>query len=177
MTQQLDEANDMLFGGSARTGRSLAFHAPGTSHTGTICGPLERVQKIDEKTGLGKTWPDGNPVYQVIIPLQTDQRSAAIEGDDGVRYLYVDGSKKPESRSKHAAVAAAGRAAGVSKFEPGGRLTITYVGDGPKRPNAGPMESAPKQYSATYVPPASADLLDAAVPQQPAAAGRAKPWA
>lgn len=158
---------DFLLGGASRAGRSLSFKQTGTSHTGTISSAPEIQQQRDPETGDPKSWPDGNPMWQIVVPLQTTYRSADIEDDDGVRFLYVDGSKKPESRSKHVAVANAVRAAGAKGLEIGGQLTITYTGDGPKSPGTSAVSSPPKQYQATYVAPANASLMGQA--EQPAA--------
>lgn len=184
-TPQPPSPEDFLLGGGGptRKGRSASFLQIGASITGTISDRPEVRQQNDPETGLPKTWPDGNPIWQIVVPLQTTLRSTEIEDDDGVRYLYVAGSKKPESRSMHVAVAEAVRAAGAGQLEVGGQLTVTYTGNGPKSPNAPAVAQAPKQYSAVYVPAHAAALgvqpaatqapsnPVAAAPSQPAATG------
>lgn len=169
----------LLGGGESRKGRSLSFKTIGTTHTGTITAAPEVRQQRDPDDGSLKTWDNGDPVWQIVVPIQTTLRSAEVEDDDGMRYLYVSGSKKPESRSMHVAVADAVRAAGAKGLEVGGQLTITYTADGPKKPGASVVRNAPKQYQASYVPAANAALMggsetggnaaQAAAPQQQAA--------
>lgn len=149
----------LLGGGESRKGRSLSFKQMGTTHTGTICAAPEIRQQRDPDDGSPKTWDNGDPMWQIVVPMQTTLRSAEVDDDDGVRFLYVSGSRKPESRSMHVAVADAVRAAGASGLEVGGQLTISYVADGPKRPGASAVSNPPKQYSAQYVPAANAALM------------------
>jgi hypothetical protein len=171
--QAAPSLNDFLLGGESRAGRSLSFPQIGHGHTGTIAAAPEVRQQRDPDDGSPKFWPNStDPIWQIVVPLQTDYRSAEIEGDDGIRYLYVDGSKRPESKSKHAAVAEAVRAAGANGLEVGGKLTITYVANGPKSPNAPAVAGPPKQYQAVYVPAANAALMS-----QPEQNGHAAPAA
>lgn len=142
---------DLLFGsGPSRKGRSLSFLSIGDSHTLTVTGKEVR-QKLDDD-GQPATWSDGNPIWQIILTGETGYRSPDIEDDDGVRYLYIEGSLKRSSKSKMAAFAAALEAAGIDSVELGGKLTITYVGNGEKT-SADPRKSAPKQFEATFVRP------------------------
>lgn len=141
---------DLLFGGGpSRKGRSLGFRNLGESHTITVTGKEVR-QKLDDD-GQPDTWADGNPKWQIVLTGGTDYRSADIEDDDGVRYLYIEGSLKRSSRSKMSAFAAALEAAGIESVELGGKLTMTYVSDG-DRPTD-PRKSAPKQFEAKFVRP------------------------
>lgn len=155
-------------GGESRKGRSVSFRQIGATITATICGRPETKQKIDPETEKPDTWDNGDPKWQIVVPLQTDLRSLEVENDDGVRFLYISGSRKPESRSMHVAVADAVRAAGSAGLEVGGKLTVTYVADGAKTKS---IYNAPKQYTAAYVSAANMALMaPAPAPQQPAAA-------
>lgn len=167
--------DDFLLGGASRSGRSLSFKQVGASHTGTISAAPEVRQQRDPDDGSPKTWDNGDPMWQIVVPLQTTYRSAEVEDDDGVRFLYVDGSKKPESKSKHVAVANAVRAAGAKGLELGGQLTITYIGDGPKSPGASAVSSPPKQYQASYVPAANAALMSGGQAEPPAVPAQVPP--
>jgi hypothetical protein len=156
-----------LINGSSRAKRSASFLSIGDTFEGDLCSPAETVQARDMKTGELKTWPDGNPIWQIVLPVQTTMHRPDIENDDGVRYLYVDGSKKKGSESKHDAIATAMKAAGATDFEIGAHVKITYVGDGPKTGTSYP----PKRYRAEWRRPASnaANLMGLDSPAQPAA--------
>lgn len=163
-TAQAPSANDFLLGGGSRKNRSMTFPTIGTVRTGVITEVPEVRQQNDPDTNQPKTWDNGDPVWQIVVTVATDERSPEIENDDGIRYFYIAGSKRPESLSMHVAVANAVRAAGVEGLEVGGRLTIKYIGDGPKSPNAPRVAKAPKQYSATYVSAANVALGVAGAP-------------
>lgn len=171
-TQAPPSANDFLLGGgeSKRKNRSVSFPQVGATITGTICEVPTTEQQRDADGKL-KFWDNStDPKWQIVVPLQTTLRSMEVEDDDGVRYLYVSGNKKPESRSLHAAVAEAAAGTGL---ELGGILTVTYVADGAKTKVT---YNAPKQYTAAYVSAANNALLGGA-PQQPAAAVTSTPAA
>ena len=164
---------DLASGGSA----SFPFQNIGDSVTGKILN-LEELQQTDLQTGEVKTFTNGQPMMMYRVELQTGLREG--EMDDGVRSVYLKGSKKAESQSSLAAVlqavlAATGRAA----LTVGGTLTLTYTGDGVAK---GRGFSAPKQYSAQYAAPSvSLDPQTATAPQTPAPvpatpATPASPW-
>lgn len=167
--QQAPSADDLMFGGNgpSRTGRTLSFRDIGASHT-IVIKNKEAVQKRDDDGEL-EFWPDGNPKWQVVLTGQTDYRSPNIEDDDGIRYMYLDGSKLPGKKTKMSAAIEAVQAAGRENIEIGGRLTMTYIGDGQKAPNAGPLKNAPKQYDAVYVPAADVAMS----PSSPASSASA----
>lgn len=141
--------DDFLLGGG---GKSAKFETVGAKITGTITVRPELRQQTDMVSGLPETWDGGDPKMQLVVSLQTDERDPEDPDDDGVRKVYVKGSKKPESKSLHAAIAQAVREAGAKGLEIGGRLTVTYVGDGvPTTRGFNP----PKHYEASYVPAAT----------------------
>lgn len=162
-TPQQPTADAFLMGGGGAP--TAKFPAPGTSVTGPITKPPVVEQQRDIQSGEGKFWPDGNPMYQLVVTVQTDERDSAIDEDDGKRRIFVKGQLKN-------AVADAVRTAGAKGLEVGGVLTVTYTHDGqPKQRGF----SAPKQYRADYVPAAQAQLhtpdpAAPAAPQQYAAA-------
>lgn len=93
----------------------------------------EREYADDPKKGVKKgdpkTWPDGNPVMQVRITLETRP------GDAGSRMnLYVSGQRMKK------AVRTALAAAGVEDISPQSDLSVTFTG----------YEGVAKLYSATY---------------------------
>lgn len=147
------------------SGNSFPFDAIGDTVTGTIIA-IEQQQQTDMESGLPAVWDNGAPKLMVKVELQTQLRDPADPSDDGKRSVYLKGSRKPESMSSMAAVLGAVRAAsGATTLQQGGTLTLTFAGEGvPSRRGY----SAPKHYTATYVPapPAQVDLSGA----QPASA-------
>lgn len=164
---------DLASGGSA----SFPFQNIGDSVTGKVIN-LEELQQTDLQTGEVKTFTNGQPMMMYRVELQTNLRDD--EMDDGVRSVYLKGSKKPESQSSLAAVLQAVlTATGRAALTVGGTLTLTYTGDGVAK---GRGFSAPKQYSARYAAPSvSLDPQSATAPQAPAPvptapAAPASPW-
>ena len=144
-------------GGSG--GTSFPFNEFGDSVTGTVVG-VEELQQNDMDTGAPAFWPDGKPKMMHAVTLQTELRDDA--DDDGMRTVYLRGSRKPESGSTLAAVLQAVKATtGGNAIDNGGTLTLTYVADGVPSQRG---RTAPKKYTATYRPPSTS--LDG-LPQQP----------
>lgn len=130
-------------------GSSFPYENPGDSVTGTIVG-VDEVQQTDLTTNALAYWPDGKPKMQFRVTLQTTLRDDA--DDDGLRTVYLRGSRKPESKSSLAAVLGAVKAAtGSQALDDGATLTLTYTGDGVASQRG---FNPPKQYEAVYVPPA-----------------------
>jgi hypothetical protein len=146
------DPNTFLLGGG---GKSATFPQIGATVTGKITQTPEVKQKTKMGSGDLEFWDNGDPKLQLVVTLQTDLRDPADDDDDGIRKLYVAGSKKPESKSMHAAVAAAVQNAKASGLEIGGTLTVRYISDGKSNT---PGFNPPKQYDAHYVP-AAADFL------------------
>lgn len=166
-------ADDFLLGGG---GKSASFPQIGASITGTIAAPPETRQQTDISGNL-LTWDNGDPRWQLVVPLQTTLKDDP--DDDGIRNLYVKGSKDPKSQSLHAAVAAAVVAAGAKGLELGGTLTVTYVADGVASTRG---FNPPKKYEAKYARPdttqASGDFLGTGqqVNTQTGEVTQAPPW-
>ena len=141
------DAASFLMGGSVP---SASFLKHGDSVTGTVSEPPTVQQQRDMQTNALKTWDDGSPMLQLVVTLQTDERDAGIEDDDGRRRCYLKFNMKKS-------VADAVRKAGCKALELGGRLTITYTHDGePTKRGFNP----PKFYEAEYIPPAANFLND-----------------
>lgn len=166
-----DVSSEFLFGGKP----SASFDQPGDSVSGTITKPTERVQQKNFDSGELETWPDGQPKYQLIVSLSTDQRDPTDPSDDGERRLFI------ASKLQRQAIAAAVKKAGASALEVGGKLTVTYTGDGERMiKNGRPSGFPPKLYSASYVRPADVTLTQGvstpeAAPQAAAPAQQAAP--
>ena len=144
------DPNALLMGG----GKSFSFDTIGSKVSGTITA-LEAAQQTDIKTGEPKTWPDGNPMMQVIVTLQTEL--AEEPGDDGQRKVSLKGAKPDTSMG---AVKAAIKAVGAPGIEVGGKLQLAYTGDGEPTQRG---YNAPKRYAAKYEAPAPAPAVQAAV--------------
>ena len=138
--------NDFLLGGG---GKSASFDNIGDSVTGTITAEPEVRQQTNLQTGKPETWDNGDPKHQLVVTLQTAER--ADSDDDGIRNIYIKGSKKAGTKSLHDAVATAVRASGADGLAKGGTLTVTFIGEEPSQTRG---FNPRKLYEAKYVPPA-----------------------
>lgn len=156
-----DTTADFLLGGG---GKSATFETIGDAITGTVVSS-EVKQQTDISTGTPQTWDNGDPKMQLVVRLQTTLRED--EDDDGIRAIYVKGSKKAGSQSLHDAVATAVRTLGAKTLEVGGTLTVTHTGTEPSKTRG---FNARKLYSATYTAPdhaaATGDFLGTAPVEQ-----------
>jgi hypothetical protein len=139
-------ADQFLLGGG---GSSAKFDSIGDSVTGVIVS-TDVQQQTDITTGAPLTWDNGDARQQLVVRLQTTQRDPDNTDDDGVRNVYVKGSKKAGTKSMHDAVATAVRASGSKGLEVGGTLTVTFVGEEPPQQRG---LSPRKLWEATYAQP------------------------
>lgn len=142
--------------------KGVKFDVVGATVTGTVkSAPRERQQ-----TKFGSQdpdfWPNGDPKMQILVDLQTQERADA--NDDGERTLYV------ASKNMKRAISEAIRAAGAPDLQPGGTLTVQYLGNDPASKN--PQNPA-KMYAAQYTAPTSAFAQPAAPVAQPAVSAQA----
>lgn len=155
----MSDVNDFLMGGGIPAAK---FPSIGTVVRGPIVNS-EVTQQTDFKTGALKFWDNGQPMNQAVITLQTDERDPQIDGDSGLRKLYVKGQMQ-------AAVRDAVKQSGASGLELGGVLAVKFDHEEPsKQPGA----NAKKVYVAQYKPPtpgteAANDLIGAGVGAAPA---------
>lgn len=147
-------ANDFLLAGGTPSAR---FPTVGTTVAGTVVRVGDPVQQRDFDSGEPKTWDNGDPMMQLPVDVQTDQRDPDLTDDDGVRTLYIKAQLKK-------AVADAVRKAKAKGLEVGGTLSVTYASDGEVKKRG---MNPPKVYTATYTPPAAA--ADAFLAAEPAA--------
>lgn len=147
-----------LMGGAGAP--SAKFKNLGDTVTGQVLD-YEMRQQSDLETNSLKTWDDGRPMMQLVVTLQTTEREAGIEDDDGKRRVYIKGLLQQAVRD-------AIKAAGGKKLEVGGTLTVRYIGDeAPKRRGV----NGAKIYQAHWQPGADVFLNGAATPAPtPAAA-------
>jgi len=139
----MQSANDLLMGGG---GKSASFPNIGDSITGRVASEPKPQQQTDVNTGQPKFFANGDPMMQVVVQLETDQRDPDDPDDDGVRNLYI--------KSKMLiAIREAVKVAGAKGLEPGGVLTVTYTANGERTNKA---FNPPKLYAASYKPPTNA---------------------
>ena len=158
MTNQ--DPNAFLLGGG---GRSATFKNIGDVVEGTIAAPPTLRQQTDIDSGKPKTWDNGDPVMQLVVQLQTNEREDP--DDDGLRNLYVSGGFKRASLQK--AVADAVRNAKAKSLEVGGTLAVRFTGE---EPSATKGFNPAKLYAAKYEPPTNAAADDFLGTSSPAAA-------
>lgn len=135
------DVNDFILSGGVPAAK---FPMIGTVVKGTIVGS-DVQQQLDFDTGKPKFFDDGKPMMQAVITLQTDDRDPSIDGDEGLRRVFVRGQMT-------AAVREALRTAGA-KLEVGGTLAVQFTEEkvNPEKPHRKPA----KQYVAQYKPPAA----------------------
>lgn len=151
-----NSANEFLLGGGIA---SAKFPVIGTTVTGTIAMQPEVQQQRDIKNNEPKTWSDGRPMQQLKVVLDTDLRDPEDPEDDGKRALYVKSNLQKAVRD-------AVRASGAKGLEVGGKLTVTYTGDGEVTQRG---FNAPKLYSAVYEAPGAPALEGLVAPAAPQA--------
>lgn len=143
----------LLMGGG---GAWAKFENHGDKVQGEILG-LETRQATDVDNEL-KFFDNGDPIWEVVVTLQTAESDPEIEDDDGIRKVSLGGSKKYASKAKAAQDAV--RAAGARMMEEGGKFALAYIGDGEPTKKG---YTAPKLFAAQYKAPtqtASMDVFD-----------------
>lgn len=146
------DANDILMGGGDGI-PGATFAQPGDSVEGIIASPpkareeREFNQVTKRSDGPVKTFPSGDPIYGILVDVQTTTRDPFIEGDSGLRRIYVEGRRLKD------AIRTAVANAGGKGLEVGGYLKVTHTG----------MEAAgtvmAKAYVAEYRTPANQGLM------------------
>lgn len=153
VTQQSD-GNALLMGGGTRWAK---FPAIGSTVTGKILTEPEKRQQRDfDDPSVLLSWPNGDPKWEIVVDIATDERDPEDEDDDGRRALHIKGYMQN-------AVREAVRAARADGLHIGGTITVQYIGDGEVKGRGKP----PKMYAARYVPPMSSgngSLMGADVP-------------
>jgi len=160
-----NDALDFLHGGAP----TAKFLTKGTIHRGRIQS-FEKTQQRDIKTGALKTWDNGEPMWQLVFTIETDERDPEIDGDDGVRRIFAKANMLNAIRD---AIRKSGHRGDVT----GGVLAVKFADEG-QAPAAG--FNPPKIYQAIFQPPSQVDEFDAmaaAVEPQPAASAASSDWA
>lgn len=185
-------ANDILFG-SGVPKVSLGEGEYVVGRITRISEPYqEREWKKDNTPGDPKTFPSGDPIMGFDVDLATDLRDPNIEGDDGVRRLYVNGKRiKDALRDAIKASGARGLAIGSSvqiicthfdtpgdvrsgrnfqvTYTPGQAANNVLMGQQPAAPQSAPQALAqPPATHQAYAPTPQAQPIQQQYAQQPA---------
>ena len=153
------DANSLLMGGGIKSAE-FPDKQYGTTVGGLIVRAPEVRQQTDFDDGSPKFFPNGDPMMQIVVHVQTDLRDPATPTDDGVRAFYLKAQMMQAVRD-------AVRLAGGKGLDLGGHLAITHVRD---EPNSRGRGKDKKIYSAVYRLPAAQaanDVLMAASAAQP----------
>ena len=146
------DANSLLSGPRQPIAK---FDNVGDSVTGTLVDA--EVAPVTSPTGEAQLDKNGNPRQQIIYTLQTDERDAEIDDDNGQRRVFAKWAIQK-------AISTCLTDAGLSKtgLQEGGKLTITHTGT-QKASQRGYSDI--KLYEASYTPPpARPHTLRAQVP-------------
>jgi hypothetical protein len=140
-TQQYTDANDILMGVGGPP--ALKLDQQGVEVGGRIVSkPTARQEHEFGHPENKKVFPSGDPIMGILVDVQTNQRDASIDDDDGVRRLYVEGKRLK------AAVREAVQTSDAPGLEVDGELYVTFIG---KADEGGTPENRPKLYQARYL--------------------------
>lgn len=142
----MSSSDDFFSGGLP----SAKFDTMGKVVGGRIIRVGDPMQQRDMATGAPKYWDveQREPMMQLPIDIQTDERDPEVPGDTGARTLYVKGDLKR-------AVTEALRKAGVPGApKVGGTLEVAWTGSEAATTRG---FNDKKLYSARYTAPSSAD--------------------
>jgi len=137
-----------------RDSKTAKFDQPGATVAGTITdiGNQFQATKFNRNPQAPKEldyWPSGDPIMQVPVTVQTQERDSSDPEDTGKRTIYMTVSRKEGGQL--AAVIAAVEAAGQEYPQVGGFLALSMVGYDPE---SGNPQNPRKMYQAQYRPPA-----------------------
>lgn len=157
------DPNDFLMGGGDGV-PSAKFAEPGE----TVAGVIQEFKAYQEREynketkrsdGPGKTFPSGDPIMGIAIDLQTAIRDPFVEGDTGLRRVYLQG-KNMKQTVREAIVAGGGT--GLAK---GANLSITFTH------RDDPMDKgSAKNYTAVFTTAANVQMMGGAPAPAPTVA-------
>ena len=135
-------------------GKFAKFLQPGATAAGVITEISDQKQatKFNRDPKAKREldfWPSGDPVMEVWITLQTQERDPQDPEDTGLRVVVVTVNQK--AGGQLAAIMDACEAVGAETPLPGGFLAITFTGFDPNSENA---QNPRKLYAANYQAPA-----------------------
>jgi len=134
MTQS---GNDLLMSGGVP---SVKFDTIGDTVIGTIVDEPKATQMNKYKTDEPAFWKSGDPMMQVIVTIQTDNRDPGDPTDDGRRRLYITPRMMPPVREAIVKAGAKGLAIG-------GRIAVRWIS------GSGEGEGNARQFAADYAAP------------------------
>lgn len=132
-----------------------AFTQPGS----TVAGPITEISDQKQATKWNPDpkakreldfWPSGDPVMEVWLTVQTQERNPQDEEDTGLRTIVITVNQKQGGQL--AAIMDACEAAGVPAPAIGGFLALTFTGFDPESKNP---QNPRKLYAAKYQAPAA----------------------
>jgi len=132
-----------------------AFTQPGS----TVAGPITEISDQKQATKWNPDpkakreldfWPSGDPVMEVWLTVQTQERNPQDEEDTGLRTIVITVNQKQGGQL--AAIMDACEAAGVPAPAVGGFLALTFTGFDPESKNP---QNPRKLYAAKYQAPAA----------------------
>lgn len=148
----MDDVDQLLAGGGGAPGAK--FVNVGDMVQGEIISARTQ-QQTDVKTGDPKFFKSGDPMMEMVITIQTDERRPDIEDDDGRRSIYAKGSANRKGILDGLRTALKGTT-GLrtrEKHGVGGQIVVKYTGDGQR---SAPGFSPPKNYAVGYKAPIEA---------------------
>jgi len=140
-----NDALEYLMGGAP----TLTFPDLGTVHKGRIRS-YEKTQQRDMDSGMPKVWENGEPMWQIVFTLETEERDSEIDSDDGVRRLFAKAQMLTAIRDVI-------RKSGHRGEVRGGVLAVKYAADGQAKTRG---YNPPKVYAARFEPPVPTDDFD-----------------
>lgn len=144
-----------LLGGGGSGIQTFKFPNVGAQIVGTVVSQATQQQREFSRQGPGKLlfWDDGNPRMQVVLVINCGAGTTDPEAIGEERRVYVKGQMLSASKL-------AISQAEATSFEPGGTVSIKYVGD---KASGGGFSA--KQYEVSFVKAAPGAQQAAAVSQ------------
>lgn len=159
-----DTPDEWLKGGKGAPSYFKKGDQFGKKLTGLITS-ITLQQERDYLSGDPKFYDDGNPIQQLVLEVQTEERDPADPKDKGLRRTFL------KNRHKGALMAAVEEGGG-SVLQKGARFTQEFTGT---TPNADPKMNDSRDYKFTYVSPANVALQAGAAPKSEPVAETATP--
>lgn len=134
-----DDGNALLMQGGLAP---CKFPYPGYEIYMDVLSLPKAKQQLSIRDKTPETFKSGDPKLVFLIDVQTTERDPAIPEDSGKRTLWVGGSMQPPLRD-------AIRKVNANGVEPGGKLYVKRMADGPPKDGGQP----PHTFFVAYTPP------------------------
>lgn len=156
------DTNEFLSGGQKTPSISLKDREVGWSFEGTVAREARTMQSRDYDTGDLEWWDsptNSQPKMQMAVYLDTGvvhPDPTEYPDHDGVWAWYVRQSTQPHKELREAI-----RKAGAKGLDIGGRVKVTYIGEGEHTdPIKAKKYKKPKHVQVIYTPPAARATQD-----------------